>query len=111
MPFQELPEEKARTTEAIDQKKRLTIHVIRGLLDGHYCCTRVWEAWRFKTMHEDDFIPSGDTELPERIYNLIAEIEKRKIEEIRKKLNEGRGKSGYEFEDRLISAIDKYLFS
>lgn len=27
------------------------------LLQGHYACTRVWEAWNVNTMTRDDFIP------------------------------------------------------
>ena len=46
------------------------------LLEGQMYCIRVWEAWRYKTMTEDDFFPSNeDTDLvyenAKKIYNFL----------------------------------------
>jgi len=34
-----------------------------SILDSTYVCTRVWEAWQYKTMAEDDFIPAAEADV------------------------------------------------
>jgi hypothetical protein len=34
------------------------------LLDGYYWCGRIWEAWQYKTMTEEDFEPATGCVLP-----------------------------------------------
>lgn len=33
------------------------------ILDGEYACTRVWEAWQYGTMTQDDFVPMAESEI------------------------------------------------
>jgi len=128
MPFTELPKGQTHTHTTdgsvcheclggettllkIDHKKEAIIHAIRALIDGHYKCGRVWEAWQIGTMTEDDFTPSEDTELPEEVYKLIAEAQKAKVEEILTIINERIEESTsladvYEKGDDLCSGDD-----
>lgn len=45
---------------------------IEELLSDDWACTRVWEAWQYKTMSQDDFIPLNETERVDEIISLIA---------------------------------------
>ena len=58
---------------------------IRYFLQDNYACTRVWEAWSYGTMTEDDFTPMEDDEdivndfktlVQEQVDRAIAEKDK-----------------------------------
>ena len=47
---------------------------LKKILTGHYSCSRVWEAWQYGTMTQDDFSP---LEEDENIYNDIKSLFKK----------------------------------
>jgi Iap family predicted aminopeptidase len=55
----------------INQK---AVEAVKKVLDDSEVmhCTRVWEAWRYGTMSEDDFVDASDT--PELIQELIEAV-------------------------------------
>ncbi len=44
---------------------------LKKILQWHYSCSRVWEAWQYWTMNQDDFSP---LEEDENIYNDIRAL-------------------------------------
>jgi len=51
---------------------------IRYFLRDNYACTRVWEAWSYGTMTEDDFVPMDeDEDIVNDLKTLIKEEVKR----------------------------------
>lgn len=55
---------------------------VATLLHGDYGCTRVWEAWQYGTMTEEDFVPLEDTERVDEIVALAEAYAQRRVEEV-----------------------------
>lgn len=66
--------------------KEKIIEVLKGHLDDALFCTRVWEAWSYGTMTEDDFENIPDESI-EEIANDIMDIVKDGDVHIRNKSN------------------------
>jgi hypothetical protein len=41
--------------------------ILSSWLNGEYYCTRVWEAWSYGTMTEEDFVPIDVDEIVQSI--------------------------------------------
>lgn len=46
-------------------------NIVRDHLTAVYSCTRVWSAWSYGTMGQDDFVEASETELAEEIAEAI----------------------------------------
>lgn len=56
------------TTPNTDLAEQIRDAVAGALLAGEaYQCTRVWEAWMYKTMTDEDFVDASDGPLPEEV--------------------------------------------
>jgi hypothetical protein len=60
---------------------------VTQLLSDDYACTRVWEAWQYGTMTQDDFMPLTETE---RVDEIIALIESHTSKVCQQKEREAR---------------------
>jgi hypothetical protein len=47
---------------------------IAEALGGTYHCTRVWEAWSYGTMTQDDFCDVGESETPGEIADMVITL-------------------------------------
>ena len=57
--------------------EKMLIEVLRSHLGDTYCCSRVWTAWQYNTMTEDDFSPvNEDEELLEGMAKEIIKLRK-----------------------------------
>jgi len=56
----------------IDRDKLLSI--IHSHIDGDFTCLRVWSAWGYGTMTEDDFESLGETERAEELTEDILKL-------------------------------------
>lgn len=43
-----------------EEKQKLFLDHVANTLDGFLWCNRVWEAWSYGTMTQNDFTPAGD---------------------------------------------------
>ena len=72
-----------------EQKTEIRSDIQKSLIDT-YRCTRVWEAWSYGTMTEDDFKPAWFDddgfidEIAESIFNKSATIAQQHIDTIQK---------------------------
>lgn len=58
-----------------DLAEQIRDAVAGALLAGEaYQCTRVWEAWMYKTMTDEDFVDASDGPLPEEIAAAVLPI-------------------------------------
>jgi hypothetical protein len=71
-----LKEYEARHTPPVPEDEELR-HEVTTLLADDWACTRVWEAWNYGTMTQDDFEPLNETE---RVDELLALIHRRETE-------------------------------
>ena len=58
----------ANTNAALREK---LIDMIAEHLSGTYRCLRVWEAWNFGTMSQDDFDDVGESDTPPELADAI----------------------------------------
>lgn len=47
--------------------------IVRDHLTAAYVCNRVWEAWSYNTMSQDDFVEASETEMADEIAAAIVE--------------------------------------
>jgi hypothetical protein len=45
-----------------EDHEALSVIVAEGMRDVAYSCTRVWEAWQYGTMQQEDFAPAWEDE-------------------------------------------------
>lgn len=63
----------------------VTEAVAKSLADSEaLVCTRVWEAWSYGTMGEEDFEDADETELPDEIADAVLQVVFTKLEAIGK---------------------------
>lgn len=69
-----------------DQRRELDYHLSNVLQGVTYTCSRVWEAWDYGTMTQDDFMPAEqDAELVGSLVDTVEEmgyVKLRRIEDL-----------------------------
>lgn len=62
----------------------ITATVAKELADAEaLVCTRVWEAWSYNTMGEDDFTEAVETEIPEELARAVLKTVFEKLREVK----------------------------
>ena len=56
--------------------------VISEYLGDDHACNRVWSAWQYGTMTEDDFEPLSDTPRVQELVELYEEHQQKDIEKL-----------------------------
>lgn len=56
--------------------KEQLIDLINDHLTSTYVCTRVWSAWGYGTMSQDDFVDARETDLAADLAEALIEREK-----------------------------------
>ena len=63
---------------AVEQNRDTLVDRLGDELGDAYDCTRVWSAWSYGTMSEDDFVPLGHR-IGEIVDSLLAPVEDREL--------------------------------
>lgn len=58
------------------------------LLKDDLCCERVWEAWQYGTMTQDDFAPLNGTERVDELLQLFTAHFQAAVKDIKQKLDD-----------------------
>lgn len=60
------------TSDLTDEQRERVADAVAEALADVYACGRVWEAWSYGTMSEDDFSPAGED--PDILDNVIDAV-------------------------------------
>lgn len=70
----ELEAQSAIGRRAVGIDRDLLVDRIAEALSGTYYCTRVWGAWSYGTMTQNDFCDVGESETPAEIADMVITI-------------------------------------
>lgn len=62
----------AAVAEPLDREELVV--AIANCLDGTYYCGRVWSAWQYGTMSEDDFVPVDETDILSELADTVIDL-------------------------------------